>query len=130
MPRSKTVGRVVFFGLGYLAGTRAGRERYAQIEAGLKAVIEMLRALRRERDEYVVIAIGTRRIQRHQARRLIDGHYADRDPSPGPAVPNPTLAGRGRPRLAGRRWSAHADALERCAAEDDRHDAGECQGGN
>ena len=40
----KTLGRVVFFGLGYLAGTRAGRERYAQIEAGLKAVIEMLRA--------------------------------------------------------------------------------------
>ena len=30
---SKTVGRVVFFGLGYLAGTRAGRARYAQIEA-------------------------------------------------------------------------------------------------
>ena len=29
----KTVGRVVFFSLGYLAGTRAGRERYAQIEA-------------------------------------------------------------------------------------------------
>ena len=28
----KTLGRV-FFGLGYLAGTRAGRERYAQIEA-------------------------------------------------------------------------------------------------
>jgi hypothetical protein len=44
MPGSKTVGRVVFFGLGYLAGTRAGRERYAQIEAGLKAVIDMLRA--------------------------------------------------------------------------------------
>jgi hypothetical protein len=40
----KTVGRALFFGLGYLAGTRAGRERYAQIEAGLKAVIEMLRA--------------------------------------------------------------------------------------
>jgi hypothetical protein len=41
---SKTLGRVVIFSLGYLAGTRAGRERYAQIEAGLKAVIEMLRA--------------------------------------------------------------------------------------
>jgi hypothetical protein len=40
----KTLGRVVFFGVGYLAGTRAGRERYAQIEAGAKAVIEMLRA--------------------------------------------------------------------------------------
>jgi hypothetical protein len=40
----KTVGRVVFFSLGYLAGTKAGRERYAQIEAGAKAVIEKLRA--------------------------------------------------------------------------------------
>ena len=40
----KTVGRALFFGLGYLAGTRAGRERYAQIEAGAKAVIEKLRA--------------------------------------------------------------------------------------
>ena len=40
----KTVGRVVFFGLGYLAGTRAGRERYAQIEAGVKAAMEKLRA--------------------------------------------------------------------------------------
>ena len=29
----KTLGRGVVFGLGYLAGTRAGRERYAQIEA-------------------------------------------------------------------------------------------------
>ena len=41
---SKTVGRVVFFSLGYLAGTRAGRERYAQIEAGAKTLIEKLRA--------------------------------------------------------------------------------------
>ena len=40
----KTLGRVVFFGLGYLEGTRAGRERYAQIEAGFKAVIDKLRA--------------------------------------------------------------------------------------
>ena len=44
MLSSKTLGRVVFFSLGYLAGTRAGRERYAQIEAGAKAVIKMLRA--------------------------------------------------------------------------------------
>jgi hypothetical protein len=28
---SKTLSRVVIFGLGYLAGTRAGHERYAQI---------------------------------------------------------------------------------------------------
>ena len=40
----KTLGRAVFFGLGYLAGTRAGRERYAQIEASFKAVIDKLRA--------------------------------------------------------------------------------------
>ena len=40
---SKAIGRVVFFSLGYLAGTRAGRERYAQIEAGAKALIEKLR---------------------------------------------------------------------------------------
>ncbi len=40
----KTLGRVVFLGLGYLAGTRAGRERYAQIEEGVKVVIEKLRA--------------------------------------------------------------------------------------
>ena len=43
MPSSKTLGRVLFFGLGYLAGTRAGRERYTQIEASAKAVIEKLR---------------------------------------------------------------------------------------
>jgi hypothetical protein len=41
---SKMLGRAVFFGLGYVVGTRAGRERYAQIEAGAKAVIEKLRA--------------------------------------------------------------------------------------
>ena len=40
---SKTLSRGVFFGLGYLAGTRAGRERFDQIEAGAKAVIEKLR---------------------------------------------------------------------------------------
>jgi len=43
MTTSKTLGRVVFFTLGYLAGTRAGRERYAQIEASAKAIIEKLR---------------------------------------------------------------------------------------
>ncbi len=44
MMGSRFLGRAVFFGLGYLAGTRAGRERYAQIEAGAKAVIETVRA--------------------------------------------------------------------------------------
>ena len=66
---SKTVSRAVFFGLGYLAGTRAGRERYAQIEAGAKAVIDKLRARYAEngkstwsspsrRDEYSDIRLG------------------------------------------------------------------------
>jgi hypothetical protein len=39
----KLLGRAVFFGLGYVVGTRAGRERYAQIEAGFKTVVEKLR---------------------------------------------------------------------------------------
>lgn len=47
---SKAIGRVLFFGLGYLAGTRAGRERYAQMEAGAKALIEKLRARYAEND--------------------------------------------------------------------------------
>jgi hypothetical protein len=47
---SKTLGRAVFFGLGYLAGTRAGRERYAQIEAGAKAILTQLRARYAETD--------------------------------------------------------------------------------
>ena len=29
---TKTIGRSVVFGLGYLAGTRAGRERYDQLQ--------------------------------------------------------------------------------------------------
>ncbi len=29
---TKTIGRSVVFGLGYLAGTRAGRERYNQLQ--------------------------------------------------------------------------------------------------
>ena len=44
MMGSKVLGRAIFFGLGYLAGTRAGRERYAQIEAGARAIIGTLRA--------------------------------------------------------------------------------------
>jgi hypothetical protein len=69
MPSSKTLGRVVFFSLGYLAGTRAGRERYAQIEAGAKALIEKLSARyaengtstsssRSQRDGYSDIRLG------------------------------------------------------------------------
>jgi len=40
----RTLGRAVFFGLGYLAGTRAGRERYAQIESGARSLVTALRA--------------------------------------------------------------------------------------
>ncbi|WP_418277795.1 hypothetical protein ACNHYB_07425 [Isoptericola jiangsuensis] len=36
-------GRAIFFGLGYLAGTRAGRQRYAQIEAVARAVASTIR---------------------------------------------------------------------------------------
>ncbi|GAB3097860.1 hypothetical protein [Isoptericola nanjingensis] len=39
----KTLGRALFFGLGYVVGTRAGRERYAQIEAGARALVAGLR---------------------------------------------------------------------------------------
>ena len=40
---SKFLGRAMIFGLGYVVGTRAGRERYAQIEAGVKTVVGKLR---------------------------------------------------------------------------------------
>ncbi|MFE7406566.1 hypothetical protein [Isoptericola sp. NPDC057559] len=40
----RTVGRALFFGLGYVLGTRAGRERYAQIQAGARAVMVGLRS--------------------------------------------------------------------------------------
>ncbi|MFE5340309.1 hypothetical protein ACFQ80_08795 [Isoptericola sp. NPDC056578] len=40
----RTLGRALFFGLGYVVGTRAGRERYAQIEAGTRALVAGLRA--------------------------------------------------------------------------------------
>ena len=60
MLSSKTLGRLVVFGLGYLAGTRAGRERYAQIEAGAKALIEKLRA-RYAEDETSTSSSSSRR---------------------------------------------------------------------
>ncbi|GAA1728573.1 hypothetical protein GCM10009809_25190 [Isoptericola hypogeus] len=41
----RALGRAVFFGLGYVVGTRAGRERYAQIETGTKAFVARLRDL-------------------------------------------------------------------------------------
>ncbi|MTG87783.1 hypothetical protein GJV82_02265 [Cellulosimicrobium sp. BIT-GX5] len=47
---SKTLGRAVFFGLGYVVGTRAGRERWAQIEAGARAFAARLRERLEEGD--------------------------------------------------------------------------------
>lgn len=40
---TKTLGRSLVFGLGYLAGTRAGRERYDQIQHSALALAEQLR---------------------------------------------------------------------------------------
>ena len=71
---SKTVSRAVFFGLGYLAGTRAGRERYAQIEAGAKAVIEKLRA------RYAENATSTSYRHRDGTDTATSGSATDRRP--------------------------------------------------
>ena len=40
---TKTIGRSLVFGLGYLAGTRAGRERYDQIRQTASTVSGQLR---------------------------------------------------------------------------------------
>ena len=40
---TKTIGRSVVFGLGYLAGTRAGRERYDQIQQAATSLAGQLR---------------------------------------------------------------------------------------
>jgi hypothetical protein len=45
---TKTLGRSLVFGLGYLAGTRAGRERYDQIE---KAALQWAGQFRRRLDQ-------------------------------------------------------------------------------
>ena len=39
----KTLGRAFFFGVGYVAGTRAGRARYVQIEEWARAIVTSLR---------------------------------------------------------------------------------------
>lgn len=46
----RTVGRAIFFGLGYVAGTRAGREQYARIETGAKRIVAALRTRYAEHD--------------------------------------------------------------------------------
>jgi len=45
---TRTVGRSIVFGLGYLAGSRAGRERYEQI---VRAASVVARQLRQQLDE-------------------------------------------------------------------------------
>jgi hypothetical protein len=40
---TKTIGRAVVFGLGYVAGTRAGRERYDQIQQAARTVTDQVR---------------------------------------------------------------------------------------
>lgn len=40
---TKTIGRTVVFGLGYVVGTRAGRERYDQIQQAARTVTGQLR---------------------------------------------------------------------------------------
>jgi len=40
---TKTIGRTVVFGLGYLVGTRAGRERYDQIQQAGRQLAAQLR---------------------------------------------------------------------------------------
>ncbi len=40
---TKTIGRSVVFGLGYLAGTRAGRERYDQLQQVGRQLASQLR---------------------------------------------------------------------------------------
>ena len=40
---TKTIGRSVVFGLGYLAGTRAGRARYDQIQQAGRQLATQLR---------------------------------------------------------------------------------------
>ena len=40
---TKTIGRSVVFGLGYVAGTRAGRQRYDQLAQGARSIAGQLR---------------------------------------------------------------------------------------
>ena len=73
---TKTIGRSVVFGLGYLAGTRAGRERYDQLQQVGRQLANQLReqlqkrpgqqpAVRRRRGPQ---GLGR---QRHPARKAL-----------------------------------------------------------
>ncbi|CUR58779.1 hypothetical protein NOCA2540041 [metagenome] len=41
---TKTIGRLLIFGLGYVAGTRAGRERYEKLQVAAGGIARQLRA--------------------------------------------------------------------------------------
>lgn len=41
---TRTIGRTVIFGLGYVVGTRAGRERYDQIQQAARTITGQLRS--------------------------------------------------------------------------------------
>ncbi|MGI8523256.1 MAG: hypothetical protein ACR2K3_08085 [Nocardioides sp.] len=65
---SKTVGRSLVFGAGYVVGTRAGRERYDQIkQAALALGSEARQRLRESRNDQVQAV-------RHRTRPLWDDH--------------------------------------------------------
>ena len=73
---TKMIGRSLVFGLGYLAGTRAGRDRYDQIQ---RAALSFAGQLRQELDAApdkspsVVARCGAPGLgrQRHQARAAV-----------------------------------------------------------
>ena len=74
---TKTIGRSVVFGLGYLAGTRAGRARYDQIQQAAR-VLRRPAASAARRDARQVARLPCRRgppglgRQRHQARAAVN----------------------------------------------------------
>ena len=55
---TKTIGRSLVFGLGYLAGTRAGRERYDQISQGARSLAGQLRTAARRGARPVALVRG------------------------------------------------------------------------
>ena len=73
---TKTIGRTVVFGLGYLAGTRAGRARYDQIQqVGRQLATQLREQLQAAPDTQPGVGrrsgpAGMGR-QRHQAREAL-----------------------------------------------------------
>ena len=73
---TKMIGRSLVFGLGYLAGTRAGRERYDQIQRAALSFAGQLRQAAGRRTRQVAVCrrrCGTQGLgrQRHQARAAV-----------------------------------------------------------